>query len=177
MQDLLIKSDEHLTDREFRGGKYDSKRSVKDCAACIRADIKAAVKAGTLPRGKYSVAMRHHRAIVVTIAGVQFIVLNRARVALEAAHPCTYPRDSRLEVYSAMGKALLKRVESMVNAYKRDNSDTQSGYFDVNFYDDVKFDWEWTKEQRAAIIAQEVASPRYSFNVEHGSLINWSKTP
>ncbi len=175
MQNLISQPDERLGSREFRGNKYLAGRSTKECAAAIRADIKAAVKAGTLPAGTYSVVMRHHRAITVTISNLQFVTLNRARVAFDAAHPCTYPRDTRLEIHSAMGKALLERVEAMVNAYNRDNSDVQSDYFDVNFYEDVKFGWEWENEQRQAIVKQELASPRYSFDVKDGDLRSWSE--
>lgn len=176
MQNLITQPDERLNAREFRGGKYLSGRSVKECAACIRTDLKEAVKTGKLPQGKYSVVMRHHHAITVTLSDLQFVTLNRARVALQSAFPNLYPpNDSRLCVYSAMGKALMERVESMVNAYQRDDSDVQSDYFDVNFYEDVKYDWEWEKGQRSAIEAQEKACPRYEFNVKDGSLVNWSE--
>ena len=61
---------------KFRGVKFDSMRSTKDCAAGIRADIKAAVKAGTLPKGTYSVAMRGGRnSIDVRISDLPFVIL------------------------------------------------------------------------------------------------------
>jgi hypothetical protein len=138
------------------GDKYMRGRSTTDTAAMMRAEIKAAVKAGKLPQGKYSIRSKYYSggsSIDVRISDVPVVVVNRERVARDLAQPHVC-HDRVLPLWSAAGLALLAAVEAIYWAYGYDHSDSQTDHFDVAFYGQVDFDWRWTDRQRKAIEAQ-----------------------
>ena len=146
-------------------------------AAKPQPEIKEAVRTGALPKGVYSVKTRHGRAIDVRISQIPFMVPHRQRVSFDVQHPNMHVNGAVIPLQSAMAYALMDKVESMLNAYKRDNSDTMTDYFDVNFYGNVGFEWEWVQEQRKAMEAQERERPSYTFTLweapNHG-LRSWT---
>ena len=132
---------------EYRGPKYQAHRDVKDVAKDIRKDIKQTVKDGYLPGDpvKYSVTIERFsggRAINVTIKN--WPTPARRWVAdLRGTYGGGYERTH--EAQSAM-----VLLESIVDAYNRDNSDTMTDYFDVAFYSSIDFDFATTPRPEGA---------------------------
>ena len=144
----------------FEGSKYESKRDVKDVAKLVRADLAALVKKGELPKGfKASVTIDRFSGgcsldVRVTAApGVP--IYNRERLLLDTLEPNAYHHGAGVPpLNTEEATALIKLVEGVVNAYRRDNSDLMTDYFDVSFYSDVKFDWSLEKADREAALAE-----------------------
>lgn len=124
------------------GSKYEE---VKDesrvqIAARIRADIKAAVVSGTLPAGTYSVRTRSYSGggsidiAVVAVTKPGFVVTN--------------PNPE--ERYSEELKAVVETLNGFHDAYNYNNSDSQSDYFDVNYYGHVQVHSTWLEAAQAA---------------------------
>lgn len=119
-------------------------------AKLVRADIKAAVKAGQLTAGDYSVTISRYsmgQSMDVTVKACALTVVNAARVAAEmtGADGYDYPR------YSDEGKALLSTLEGIMAQYNRSASDSHSDYSNVKFYGDAKFAGALENAQRANI--------------------------
>lgn len=137
------------------GSKYDERLDVAEIAKRVRADLKALIKAGTIPKGKYSVTIqRFSGGCSLRVRLDQLIsthlMLNSERVKFEQENPHAFPGN--LPQFSPTGKALLKTVEAVVNAYNFDGSRTESDYWNVNFYDSVDFDGDFLRAQRATIL-------------------------
>lgn len=121
------------------GSKYDKNLTTVEIAALVRKEIKAAIKSGALPKGKYSVRKDHHKSITVCISGLGFLVANPDYNRLgERDFVVHQPAERR---YTPRARATLKAVEAMLEAYNYDGSDIMSDYFDVNFYSSVNLDW------------------------------------
>ena len=107
-----------------KGEKYIGRRPVKEVAVDIRRDIKDAVSSGELPTGlKFSVKSdtRGTSAVRVRVSGTGRTRDESGRLTGEA-------------------KAVYEKVDSIVNAYNRDNSDMMTDYFDVDYYGTVQLD-------------------------------------
>lgn len=136
------------------GPKWQSGHDVATTAKMIRADIKAAIASHHLPAGTYSVRISRFsggQSLDVRISGLPFVVLSRERIARGVLEPHAYPSGP---LWSDVGAEVLRRVERIVGAYNRDQSDTQTDYFDVDFYGHVSFDGSWERAQRDAMAAQ-----------------------
>ena len=108
----------------FKGPKYQGYRPVKVVAQDVRRDLKDAVANGELPQGlKFSVKSdnRGTNAVRVRVSGVARTRDDYGRLTGEA-------------------KAVYDKVDSIVNAYNRDNSDIMTDYFDVDYYGTVQLD-------------------------------------
>jgi len=108
----------------FKGPKYQGYRKVTVVAQDVRRDLKDAVANGELPQGlKFSVKSdsRGTNAVRVRVAGL----------------PKTRDDYGRL---TGEAKAVYDKVDSIVNAYNRDNSDIMTDYFDVDYYGTVQLD-------------------------------------
>jgi hypothetical protein len=125
------------------GSKYAmaDKLSAAEIAKLVRADIKAAVKSGELPKAKYSVRKESYaggRSINVSISciekpGFRYYNPERLRADVERPHEhCGIPYRSE------EAQALIDQVEKLVNAYNFDGSDIMTDYFHVNFYASVE---------------------------------------
>jgi hypothetical protein len=147
---------------ESRGSKYAATRdlSCKDIAARIRADIKDAIKAGRLPAGlKVRCWMPHYGCIEVRVTELPdgFPVLN-PKFALwcrEHDRPDGDSYDSHWahawrDTRSDEVNALLDALGAIHAAYNRDNSDSQSDYFDVRYYGRAEIDGAVTRERARA---------------------------
>lgn len=152
----------------MRGEKYDRDLDVVAIAKLVRADIKAAIKAGKLPRGtKTSVRTSRFSGgesltvVIKSVPGAR--VLSRRRMQLELDDP---HRSYHLEpLYSKEGKRILGVVENIVKAYNRDDSDIDTDYWSVHFYEDVKFSYEIVSREREAFANRwrlTDAEPTYS---------------
>lgn len=111
------------------GSKYDKNRTTTEEAKLFHADVKTAIKTGALPKGlKLSVKTDYFSggsAIRVKIVAVPagFVILD----------PTERTR------YSTEATTLKRKLESMLNEYNFDGSDTMTDYFHVNFYGSVDF--------------------------------------
>lgn len=139
------------------GAKYERGRDITEIAKLVRADIKAAIKAGDLPKGtKCSVRVSRFsggRSLTVTVKALPGINgLNWYRLDAEKAEPHQYPGNfpqHARAIYSPEGTRVVKLLEAMVEAYNFDGSDTQTDYFHVNFYKTIDFDYDLEKAWRA----------------------------
>lgn len=130
---------------EFRGERFERGMDVAEIAKRYRADIGAAIKAGTLP-ADFKVSVRVSR-----FAGGQSISCNIKVPGVALFRPefitaiAADPQTAQRERYTDEFVALVKTLEAMLSAYNRDNSDTMTDYFDVNFYQHVQMCWEAEK--------------------------------
>lgn len=134
--------------RGYVGSRYQRGRDVTDIAKDIRKDIKESVKAGAIPGApvKYSVTTSRFSggtSIEVTIK--HWPEPARVWVADETSSP--YQGGYRFTSHAACTKAA---IEGIVARYHRDNSDSQTDYFDVNFYSSVGFDYLTTPDAEGA---------------------------
>jgi hypothetical protein len=124
----------------FTGSKFDSNLSIVEIAKRVRADIKAAIKAGDLPAGlKVSVRAETFSggcALRVCIMACPFNIMNIARVEFDMDHPHDYPETEEVRArYNERASEMQEALDSIVQAYNRDSSDIASDYFNVKFYD------------------------------------------
>lgn len=147
----------------FQGTKYEAtaKLSLTDVAKLCRADIKAAVKAGTLPQGlKVSVRTDYYAGgasirVAVTALPAGFPVLNAERVKVDHEDPHTFRPEYHYPRYTPEATALLKTLAGIFDAYNFDNSDSMTDYFHTRFGDGrPKFEHELEEVDRAAVLAR-----------------------
>ena len=121
--------------REARvGSKWTSGyRPRKEIAAAIRADIKAAKKAGDLPADlKVSVRTDNYAgggAIRVTLSG------------WDSERVYSPEGDGYFDMTNE-AKNVMHRVEALRGAYNRDASDPMVDYFEVDYYGST--DWDYS---------------------------------
>lgn len=130
-----------MTTTARTGNRYDETRTldVADVARLIRADIKAAVKAGRIPKGpRYSVRTSRFSggcSIDVNVSNWD----GDCRVLGSDARSCSdHPDFADSYVYTAEADAAVKVLRSITGNYNRDNSDSQTDYYDVRFYSHVQ---------------------------------------
>lgn len=122
-----------------RGAKYRAGMTGPEIAKAIRADIKAAQKAGDLPAMKVSVRCESsslHNAIRVFVKAWDGQVWSTARALYDLRNPGAY---NPTRFYSRSAESVLDGLRAIVAAYNYDRSDVQTDYFDVNFYSTVDF--------------------------------------
>lgn len=128
----------------YFGSNFDKTLSRTEIAKRIRADLKGS----GLPKGcKVSVTCSRGSAIDVKITAFPGQVLNPARVAFERTLPhevCQLPRFT-LEVARAIAT-----ITEIGDAYRRDDSDSMTDYFNCNFYLFVGVAHELERESRTA---------------------------
>lgn len=145
---------------DYAGTKYAATKDMgrAELKALILGELKAAVKAGELPKCKLS--MREGRgsfSLTVTVSDVSFPILNAERVRLDETQPNTFVEEYRCPRLTSEASSLLKRISAMVEAYNYDRSDIQTDYFNVRFYLHVEFKAAEVEAQKRAII--DAASP------------------
>jgi hypothetical protein len=116
-------------------------RDTAQIAARIREDVKAAVKAGELPRAKYSVTTDKYSmgsSITVVASGLPFPVLNPdAFVVIDDANWTVL--DSRYKTrFTDRALEVEKKLEAIVDAYHWDRSDPMSDIYNERFARTVK---------------------------------------
>ena len=154
---MLAANDTTPRKHKNEGARYEAGLRGPEIAKRVRADIKAAVAKRALPAARYSVRSgfaTHAMTIDVTISDVEVLVLNVERLAHDHAHPhasCSIPW------MSDEASALIDAVRAIVNAYNFDNSDSQTDYFNVNFYEQIDFAHDMVRAQREALEASFAA--------------------
>jgi len=125
----------------WTGAKYDASRDVKEIAADIRKDIKAAVKAEFLPKAKYSVRISRYsmgRSVSITVSEYDYPTFNAKRVAwdkLNLSH-AVMP-DDVLPWRSEHATTVEAELTQMANAYNYDRSDPMTDCYNSGFHLDV----------------------------------------
>lgn len=150
------------------GSKYESSKGLNraEIAKLVRADIKAAVASGALPKAKYSVRVKSFSgggSIDITFSFVEepgFALFNAERLAFDIEHEHhVYSPDP---IYSERAREMTKKLEAILGAYNYDGSDSQVDYFNVRFYGHATPQWEWERDVRkveeAAVRASMVAT-------------------
>lgn len=149
--DSALAVSREVTDR-FRGSRYESTRDLDlaEIAKLVRADLRDLVKRG------FKCAVRISRfsggqslKVEVKSTPQGFRVLNQERLAWEREHP--HQHCTHLAIFSDEAIEVQRKIESLVASYNRDNSDTQTDYFDVRFYSSVSFAFELTRAERGSM--------------------------
>lgn len=136
----------------WRGSKYNQNLRGAELGKVIRRDIAAAVEKGALPKGLVvSVTTTHNSVRIEVVRAPGLWVIDPAW--------SRGPRDRSEGRYTPVGELIVKQLESIANAYNRDNSDVQSDYHDTHFYDHVTFSYELSKQQESDARAQ-LGEPR-----------------
>lgn len=143
----------------FEGSKYVRGMNVAEIAKRIRADIKAAVATGALPKAKYSVRIERYSmgqsvnvkiSDVVVPGAVRLRLFTDAFLRASVETPNVFFGGARM---SAPAVATLRKVEAIVAAYNEGETDFASDYCRTNFHASIGFDWRWEKSVRDAQIA------------------------
>jgi hypothetical protein len=151
------------------GSKYIAGLDKADIAKAVRADIKAAVAAGTLPEAKYSVRISRFAggsSITVKVADLPGRTFTDGW--LKGGHGWLLKAPATIEdgeivrpsKYTRAANATLDALKEILAAYNFDGSDSSVDYFHVNFYAHVDLDskWEHSKEavERACLANDEM---------------------
>jgi len=153
------------------GSKYSSEIDSKQAARLIRADIKAAIKEGILPKGlKVSVRSQSYTGgssvnIRVT-ACPEFQILNPYRFKFEKDQPSRYigdlsPKHPGLPRHTKEAQAVLDLLDAFHGLYNFDKSDSQSDYYHVNYFGNAEFDAAITNPEYE-IIKEQLAKGEYT---------------
>ena len=131
-------------ERRFVGSKYEETKNIGNVAitALIRKEIRAAVKAGILLPGKYSVRNEHYTSINVTVSFGD--VVPWTQDYLDATENLTCPKKwGVLKEYTPEVEHTLETIRAIGNKYNYDDSDAMVDHFDNRFYYFVNIDWRW----------------------------------
>lgn len=138
---------------KFEGSRYAETRDldIREVAKLVRKDIKAAKKAGKLPK-ELKTSVRISR-----FAGGQSLDVRLSGIpALNPSYLCALARDpynhSAVRYHiprllPAMTEAQ-KLIKGIVSAYNMDDSDSMTDYFCNRFYSDVEVDWKHRSAER-----------------------------
>lgn len=149
------------------GPKFERALTTTQIAARFRADVKAAMARGELPRVTLHVRTKYFSggsSIDVDVVAVPagFPVLNAARTRWEAAHPHDFlgnhPDPELRWRHAERTRTLLEQLGAMLNAYNYDGSDIQSDYFNVRFYGHVNIAHRLEQAERARILETRVCA-------------------
>jgi hypothetical protein len=125
------------------GAKYNTDLDIKEIAKLVRKDIKAAVKAGSLPKEmKVSVRVKRYsggQSLNLNVKSFPGGFLNPAYVKAVKVNPHLCYTEYPPRYYLHVSRALTT-LDNLANAYNYNNSDTMVDYFDVNYYVSVNVD-------------------------------------
>lgn len=129
---------------------------VVEVAKRVRAEIKAAQKAGGLPEGKIAVTTERFAggcSLSIRVVNVEAQMFNPERVAIEVMRPHDYWNDDEYRAmprFTTDGQNIMAALKTIVGKYHRDESDLMTDYFNVNFYLHVDVSSEQEKKERAS---------------------------
>jgi len=155
------------------GPKYERDLTIVEIAKRLRAEIKAAVKEGKLPKCKYSVRISRYsggRSLNVAIKDYPKPIHNRRHLELDhelskgskllglKKYQDLWAERETMPQYTEELVDLIRTLEMGASQWNYDGSDPQTDYFNVNYYSHVDIDCEqahaeWervTKEIKAA---------------------------
>lgn len=107
---------------------------IAELAKLVRQDLKAALAAGELPRGKYRVrisrySMGQEMAISLADTGKSWCIAKACHAYQDRAPSAAYADGFTTEYHQ-----VVEKLEAIANAYNYDKSDSQTDYFDCNFH-------------------------------------------
>lgn len=111
-------------------------------AKAVRADIKAAVKVGDIPKAKYSVRLSR-------FSGGQSIDVTISDLPFKARETRAHPYGGTGQFLTAEADAVHGKVDAILNAYNHDGSDAMTDYFDVRYYGHTVVDAPYDAEVAA----------------------------
>lgn len=143
------------------GSKYQRGMDTAQVAKLVRADIKAAKKAGTLP-ASLETSVRISRfaggsslSITVTAAPVQIHASDYM-----AHHVRTKGHQHwEGERFTPQARALLAKLEAIGGEYNRTDRDSQADYHNTNFFLHVDFHGDLEREDREILSSYYAALP------------------
>ncbi len=130
----------------------------QDKKAKIAAALKPVIPAGW----KYSLAVRHHSTIVLTIAAAPFDLIGSFKASdyfdpKTATHIDVNPYHYTRHIDDECVAEVFEQIFDALNIDNHDNSDLQTDYFDVGHYVDVKIG-RWDKPFQAITKEVKVAA-------------------
>lgn len=129
---------EETSKYKFEGSNYDPNLSVKDITKIIKEQILK-----KYPNIKVSVTNRDYKSIIVTIKDFGFNPFKESFAKVSGSKTSdTFYSENEESVFVSKVKSIIKEIESLMESYNFDNSDSQSDYFHVNFYKTVTIDNE-----------------------------------
>ena len=148
---------------ESKGDKYKEfgNLDVAEVAKRVRAEIKAKIKSGDFPAGlKVSVRVKRYSGGASVDADIKAGLGQINPAYVEAYNrsiaqgqndynACQIARNQEGYWLDDAGK-IIEEIKAMGEAYRRDNSDSMSDYFDCNFYYFCSVDWEYDMELKKA---------------------------
>lgn len=114
--------------------------SATEIAKLMRKDIKEAQKRGQIPTfAKICVRVYHHSSIEITVTQWQGSAYTEEYKAI--ANQYSVLKHMHIQRYTDALQTTMQVLEDIHCAYNRNNSDTTTDYFDVNYYGVVKVDY------------------------------------
>lgn len=143
------------------GAKFTAGMDTAAVAKALRVDIKAAQKAGELPRSlKVSVTISRFSmgsSVTLTVKSAPVQIHASDFIAHEVrTKGHQYWQGER---YTAPARRLLEKLEALGAEYQRTDRDSQSDYHHTNFYLHVGFDGDMEREDRAILTEYHRALP------------------
>ncbi|HEY5243166.1 MAG TPA: hypothetical protein VIJ22_16915, partial [Polyangiaceae bacterium] len=138
----LAPANQVTRERTEKTVKAPDEHDTAALAKLIRQDIQAALGAGQLPRGKYSVTTDKYSmgsSITVVASKLPFPVINEAAFTLTKFGP-DFDRDRFRSRYTAEAESLQQKLEEIVGAYHWDRSDLMTDYHSSRFHKDIRLD-------------------------------------
>lgn len=131
------------------GPKYDKDITTTEIAKRVRADIKAAVKTGTLPKGiKVSVRTDYFSggssidARITTFPGTVIkpeVIGPNGKIDWNAVELNRFGDEPG--IYTKPVREAVALIEAILSDYNFDGSDSMTDYFHVRFYSHVNVDY------------------------------------
>jgi hypothetical protein len=144
----------------------DPMLNTTEVAAKVRADIKAAVKRGTLPRAKYSVQTDYYSmgsSITVKATQLPFPVLDADAFIVRPGNSyISFDSEHHRSRFTREAADVDRQLNAIVDAYHWDRSDLQSDYHNQRFARDVEVveDRERWRHVEAVKVAEARAAAR-----------------
>ncbi len=145
-----------MTQRVY-GEKYSKDLNTTQIAALVRDEVKAAVKAGQLPKAKYGIRTHYYaggssiRIRISELPGQVFEPEYLTRGDAYLSGPSVQGEDGwqRPSRYTPWVTKAVAKVSAMLAAYNYDGSDIQTDLYDVKFHADVAVRTTEAEEQAA----------------------------
>ncbi len=144
------------------GSKHAATKDLNttQIAKLFREEIKAAIKAGELPKGlKVSIRSEYFSggsAIRCKVTAIPFPLYNPEHLKWEQENPHGCYRDAPTRLTEEASK-LLKELDGRLAAYNFDGSESQVDYFHVRFYGSVDYCYDLERLETARYLAQVAA--------------------
>jgi hypothetical protein len=158
-----IRAIESRPQKAIKGEGLDTTQIAKQ----VREDIKAAVKAGELPKATYSVRTDKYSmgsSITIVASKLPFRTINADAYRVDpGATWVTFDSARHRSRFTPEAQAVERKLEAIVGAYHWDRSDPSTDYYNERFHKDVRITEdkaEWQKMEAAKVAAARAAEGR-----------------